>query len=404
MTKPLRVILPAVLPLALAAEPADMPENYDESKAGTLPLPALFEKETTAFSWMNSRRGEILKQFETLVYGPIPGRPETMEFKTVAVKEDAAGGLATRKEIDLVCTNRGKTVTIPVLLYLPNNAKTPAGAFVNLNFMGNHGETTEEDVRLSGRRNPDRRGKNARRLPLELLMKSGYAVITACNNDLYPDEPTGAPSSIYRLYHTDEELAAGHFPAISAWAWGCQRLLDCLENEPRVDVRRIGVLGHSRLGKTALWAGVNDPRFRWVISNDSGCVGASLTRRNFGESVEIITHRFPYWFQPSFKEWAGREGELPVDQHMLLALAAPRGLYVASASEDLWADPRGEFLSLAEAAKVYRLFGSEGIGTTEMPGIEQPILSDCGYHLRNGKHDLLEYDWQQFIAFADRFR
>ena len=289
---------------------------------------------------------------------------------------------------------------------------------MGLNFNGNQSVEADPAIKLATlwhrdaetkryvpeQANESSRGRGRRSWPVETIVDRGYALVTACYHDIFPDFSGGFPDSVESLYSKpgQTEREADEWDAIGAWAWGLSRMLDYLETDADVDATRVAVMGHSRLGKTALWAGAQDPRFAVVISNDSGCGGAALSRRAFGETVAIINNSFPHWFALNFRKYGGHEADLPVDQHMLIALIAPRPVYVASAEEDQWADPRGEFLSLKAAEPVYLLLGTDGLGADEMPAVDQPVARTMGYHIRSGRHAVTAFDWQQYLDFADR--
>ena len=180
--------------------------------------------------------------------------------------------------------------------------------------------------------------------------------------------------------------------------------MDFLETQDYIDASRIAVHGHSRLGKAALWAGATDERFALVISNNSGCGGAALSKRVFGENTGIINEKFPHWFCANYHKYGSHDELLPFDQHFALSLVAPRPLYVASADLDRWSDPHGEFLGLVEASKVYnKIYGFESLEGTAWPKLGNLWTDRLAYHIREGKHDILLYDWMNYIIFCDRF-
>lgn len=209
---------------------------------------------------------------------------------------------------------------------------------------------------------------------------------------------------MHRLF-PDQKPDANHpnrWGTIAAWSWGISRLLDVVSQQPELNETNYAVVGHSRLGKAALWAGANDERFTLVISNNSGCGGAALERRNFGETVEIINNSFPHWFCGNFKKYAKNEKAMLHDAHFIIASIAPRAVYIASATEDQWADPKGEYLSGSYATPVYKMLGLSGLDGETPPAPDTSVGGSIGYHARTGAHDILSFDWQRYMDFADR--
>ena len=366
--------------------------------------------------WVKKQRPEILELFTNEVYGKIPGIQAISEVKIWETSENALNGLAIRKQLSLFFRKNDRNLEVNVLIYLPKTDQK-APVFLAYNFTGNHAVYNDPNIRLTESwvaNNPSvgiinnqvteqSRASASDRWPVEEIIKAGYGLVTVYYGDIDPDK-NDLSDGIHPFFFEGNQVKpkSDEWGSIAAWAWGLSRVMDYLETDTLVDAKKVAVLGHSRLGKAALWAGATDQRFAMVVSNESGCGGAALSKRIFGETVQIINTSFPHWFCDNFQKYNNNEAELPVDQHMLLALIAPRPLYVASAEGDPWADPRGEFLSAKYASSVYELLGLEGLPVKEMPQVNQPVMGTIGYHVRSGKHNLTNYDWQQYILFANK--
>lgn len=383
-----------------------------------LQLPALGisdDSQTGWDHWEAKRSKEIMSLFEREVYGAIPDEAISIRFTVDSKNKKALNGRATSKSVTVTLQGNGNRHDFNLFLYLPNKGKGPYPIFLGLNFYGNHTVHPDPDIPISKSWTPNNpqfcvfnhqadavsRGVRSWRWPVERLIERGYGLAVVYSGDIDPDFDDGFANGVHRLFKTERDDYA--WGTISAWAWGLSRAMDYLIQDKDVDADRVAVMGHSRLGKAALWAGARDDRFALVISNDSGCGGAALSRRKSGERLADINANFPHWFCDKFTEYNGREEALPIDQHLLMALVAPRPLYVASAEQDDWADPYGEYLSLYHAAPAYRLSGQKAELPVAPPEVNQPRISGpLGYHIRSGRHDVTRYDWERFMDFADR--
>jgi hypothetical protein len=366
--------------------------NYDEAKVPlyTLPDPLAAGKSRvrTQKEWP-ARRQAILELFRDTVYGRSPERPKHLAFSVAEENPKAMDGAATLRRVSIVSLQEPRSHQFELTLFLPNTP-TPAPVFLFIN------------NRPAALTDPTRAEKSGF-WPAEQMIARGYGMATFQYGALAPDDKDTFRSGVMKLFESPDGTPGYSWGALAAWGWGASRAMDYLSRDTRVDASRVAIVGHSRGGKAALWAGAEDPRFALVVSNESGEGGAALSRRGYGETVERINTAFPHWFTAAYKPFNKREADLPIDQHMLLSLIAPRALYVASADEDLWADPRGEFLSLVESSPVYGLFGDPPIGRDAMPALETPLIAGRrGYHVRKGGHDLTPYDWDRFADFADR--
>ena len=411
--------LALVMSATMSGQNKNAPVNEDESKVQAFELPDLLtctggEHVETAKQWEKKRRPELLKLFSQQEYGVTPRQTGIkVKHELISSNPKAMNGLATEKQVRFTFTGKNKqTHQALLLLYIPNHAKGRVPVIVSYNFHGNQTTTFEEDVLFSPSRELMKkagsdswvRGEQASRWSYELALQRGYAVATMNYHDICPDSPAlmehGIPSLLPN--YNVESREANEWGAIGIWAWGYSRIADYLVKEKQIDKDCMVVLGHSRLGKTALWAGVQDKRFKVVISNDSGCGGAALSKRVYGENIARITGNFPHWFCPAFNAYSENEASMPFDQHELLALVAPRHVYVASAEDDSWADPKGEYMSAYYAGPAYQLYDMQGLPSATQPAVHQPQHYDVGYHIRSGKHDVTAYDWQCYLDFCDK--
>ncbi|TWU56235.1 dienelactone hydrolase family protein [Rubripirellula reticaptiva] len=379
--------------------------NYDESKVPkySIPDPLVMQNGdpvTSADQWFDQRRPELLDSFRKLVYGQRPDTQYSLSFATVS-EATILDGTAIGKTITATLQIDDHTFSFPFVLFTPTNAGNDLPAVILIN---NRSFPSVDEVN----------SKYDSFFPVKDLIDRGYAAAAFFTSDVDPDRADGFADGIRGFFAQGKPLADDAWRSLSAWGFAASRVLDYLERLPEIDSSRVAVVGHSRGGKTSLWAAAEDPRFAVAYSNHSGCGGAALSRRAFGETVDRITSAFPHWFSPNFAKYAGRENELPIDQHELFSLIAPRPVYVASADEDLWADPRGEYLSLVLSAPVYQLLGKRSIGDEVIadsdltnsaypPPLDHPVIvGQTGYHIGSGGHGLTHVDWKNFLDFFGR--
>ena len=374
---------------------ASRPNNFDEALVPEYTLPDIFtqnngEKISSTTTWEQERRDELLDLFRSEVYGYAPPRPDNLSFRVIESDPEALGGKATLKRIALEFQIQGNDFSIPLILFIPNDRMEKAPVFLLLNHRDSD-NTDPERMIISDF------------WPAEYVIGRGYA-IAAINVALGvdPDQPEAKTGirEFYKQHHPDpDNLTWG---TISAWAWSGLRAIDYFETDPDINLEQIAIVGHSRGGKTALWAGAQDKRIALTCSNNAGEGGPALSHRLLGEYVSNLNSNFPHWFTDNYNKYSGKELSMPFDQHMAVALVAPRGYHGADASEDLWADPRGSWLSLLEASKVWEMYGKVKPMKDEMPPVNDLLLNGpIAYHMRDGGHNLSLFDWKLYLDHAD---
>ena len=329
------------------------------------------------------RRNEIKKILQEEEYGYIPPKPDHMRVEELSVDESFCAGKAILKCVKLVCQyEHGWEFSFPVYCSIPTKSgRHPA--FVHINFSPNVPHKFQ---------------------PTESIIDRGYAVFSFSYKDVTSDDANFKDGIAPRIASSRRK---GVSPGkLVMWAWAAMRVMDYIESLDGIDSSNVAVVGHSHLAKSALIAGGFDERFKYIISNNSGCSGAALSRGKIGEKVDIITSVFPYWFCPRYSKNA-RKSNIPegFDQHFLLALSVPRHLLIGSAEEDLWADPTSEFLSLVAINEAYALFGKRGLVHCDTIPTAKTVLAegDAMYHIRHGKHYLSLEDWCAYMDYIDRF-
>jgi len=381
--------------------------NYNEELVPAYQLPDLLDSNG---KFSETRRRALLELFTTEVYGRVPETEWRLEVEPIGGDMPFLEGRGWLRQLG-VGIRTGRGLRRFTLLVISPHLDQPAPHFLGINFHGN--QTVHDDPGIllpepgldsdsGGKVYTDLRprGFAASRWPFGTILEAGFGVATFFCGEVDPDYHDQFRNGLHQIMDRDER-GPESWGTIATWAWALSRSLDVLQNVPGVDPDRVAVFGHSRMGKTALWAGANDPRFAAVISNESGCGGAALFRREFGERPHLINWRFPHWFCRNFHAYNGRDSELPIDQHQLLALIAPRPLYVASAAGDRFADPRGEFLATHAASPAWEAAGLAGLGASELPPVDTPVQSGkVAYHIRSGAHDITAYDWELFLSFT----
>jgi hypothetical protein len=379
------------------------------------------QRVTTREAWQEKRAPELRRLFQHYEYGAWPGAAR-VTAKVTREDKAALGGKATLREITLSLSHPEGT-EIHLLLVTPNGAKKPAPVFLGLNFNGNHALLADPQIFVppswkshKGQTLEQSRGSEIDTWALDQSIGRGYAVATFWNSEVVPDDKDAAEALLRKFRASGaEERGPSDTATIAAWAWCLSRAVDFLVTDPALDAKRLAVVGHSRNGKTALLAAAFDERIALVVPTQAGCGGTAPCRvsaelaaegangRPTVETVRKINSSFPHWFCGNFKAFNEEPARLPFDQHELIALCAPRPVLLSCATEDVWANPPGQFEMLRAADPVYRLVAGDGLGAAQMPEVSKPLPSRLGYYIRPGKHSMTREDWAVWLDYADKW-
>lgn len=420
-SQPVKLILLALL-IPMSTFAADFPAPSDLPLVPALPDPLVTRDGTrisTREQWETVRCPELRALFEHYMYGRQPARPTRVKLKQRFEDRTSFDGAATLREFDV---ELGLERPARLLVVTPNRRHGPAPCFLGLNFGGNHQLLLHSGIALpkvvgnKKEASAEDRGKEESVWNIADSIRRGYAVASFFQGDIVPDDPTLAAPILRRLSGSQgPECGPADTATLMAWAWGFSRMLAALETLPEIDSKRVAAVGHSRNGKTALLAAAFDERFAMVIASQAGCGGSAPSRvppelaklnaqgRPTAETLSMINRAFPHWFDGNFKAFDDEPARLPFDQHCLIAMCAPRPVLLSCATEDLWANPSGQFEMLRAADPVYRLVAGNGLGSQQRPEVGKLLSSRLGYFIREGKHSMNEVDWAAWLDYADHW-
>ena len=378
--------------------------NYDEAKVApfTLPDPLVLTNGKPVRdrqTWIKERRPEILRMYETEIYGRLPAKTPAVKWEVTETDAQARDGAAVMKKITGTVGSGPDAPQIKLTLYTPAPATKPVPVILLVNFGGGPPPP------------PTAQGRGGAGFPSDPpvaaeIISRGWGYATVGYADIQPDRlNTFTQGVIGRTLAPGQEAPApDEWGTISAWSWGVSRMIDYFETDKSVNAKQVALFGHSRLGKTALWATAKDERIAAAFSSCSGEMGAALARRDWGETVDDMAQNFPWQFAGNFQKWPGRWNEMPVDAHMLIALSAPRPVFITGGTADQWADPVGMFKAAVAAGPVYRLLGGKDLGVTDLPPLDTPVTSgDLGWHYHTGGHTATPADWKAFLDFLGKY-
>ncbi len=388
--------------------------NYSEEKVAPYRLPDPLvtqggERVTTAVDWWNKRRPEILKIYQTEVYGRVPDNAPRVTWEVTESGTSYRDGLGTLRRVSGRMGDAADGPKMNLTVYSPAKATQPTPLLLSISFnfgaARGGGAKGGQGTDASSKAPPPKVAKAPPYDSIGEVLGRGWTYASLAYTDIQPDRPGQWQQGVIGLTLKDgqSQPAPDEWGTISAWAWGLSRAIDYFETDKSVNPKQIAITGVSRLGKTVLWAAAQDQRVAAVFSVVSGEMGAALIRRDWGETLDDMAQNYGYQFAGNLQKYVGRWDDLPVDQHMLIALCAPRPVYVNGGLSDQWSDPKGEFLAMAAAGPVYRLLGKQDLGVTKLPLLDQPITTgSLGFHYHSKGHTAVPADWKAFLDFAAR--